>query len=93
MNESENTLEKINLAKEDLIGCLRWKEMTVDVKNEVLEEEFHIEKEDAKKERYITLLSQENPPPNDNRQAAGFVIQLHYFDDWLEKLTLHTHVL
>lgn len=61
MNESENTLEKIYLAKEDLIGCSCWKEMTVDVKNKVLEEEFHIEMEDAKKERYITLLSREKP--------------------------------
>lgn len=61
MNGSENTREKIYLAKEDLIGCSRWKGMTADTKYEVLEKEFHIEMEVAKKERYITLLSQEKP--------------------------------
>ena len=85
MNEPENTLEKIYLTKEDLIGHSRWKdmyeivnvvivrlgkmldkekdhelhrllgalflpEMTAGEKNEMLEEEFHIQMEGDRKE-------------------------------------------
>jgi hypothetical protein len=85
MNEPENTLEKISLTKQDLIGQSRWKEMyelinvvivrlkkTLDSdpahelhrllgtlflpeiefqeKSEILEEEFHIQMEDDRKE-------------------------------------------
>jgi predicted transposase/invertase (TIGR01784 family) len=90
MNEPENTLEKISLTKQDLIGQSRWKEMyelinvvivrlkkTLDPnhahelhrllgtlflpeiefkeKSEILEEEFHIQMEDDRKEMLGTM--------------------------------------
>ena len=90
MNEPENTLEKIYLTKEDIIGHSRWKDMyeiinvvivrlgkkldpkkdhelhrllgalflpdmSVAEKNEVLEDEFHIEMEGDRKEMLKTM--------------------------------------
>lgn len=90
MNEPENTLEKIYLTKEDIIGHSRWKDMyeiinvvivrlgktldpkkdhglhrllgalflpnmSVTEKNEVLEDEFHIEMEGDRKEMLKTM--------------------------------------